>query len=148
MNSVLLKKRTRLSKRNEYMNKMLSFYSSMIDPEILKNKFVKNLMINSLNPEKNVEDKIILIKGLIAGVLKVLNIPDDKIESRLTTISKEDLFAIMKILIKFHKTTSHVDVLQQLGQYKIEGLDVSQISPGLAISVTDFLFKYIRLHGR
>lgn len=148
INSVLLKKRNRISKRNEHTTKMLAMYTNMINPEILKNKFVKNLLTNNFKPENNENDKLLLIKSLFAGVLKILNVADDKIDAKITTISKDDLLKIMKILIKFHKSTSHVNILQELGQLQIEGLDVSQISPGLAMLVTDFLAKHIKLHGR
>lgn len=148
INSVLLKKRVRNSKRNEHMSKALLKYSNMIDPDILKNKHVKNLITKNFNPETNENDKLLLIKSLVAGVLKILNVPDDKIDAKITTFSKEDLLKIMKILIRFHKTTSHVNILQELGQFQIEGLDVSQIFPGLAMNVTDFLAKHVRLHGR
>jgi hypothetical protein len=127
---------------------MLSKYSSMIDPEILKSKYVKNLVTKIFKPESSEDDKLLLIKSLIAGVLKVLNVPDDKIDGKITTISKKEALEIMKILIKFHKTTSHVNVLQELSKLKIDGLDVNQISPGLAMRVTDFLANFIRLQGR
>jgi len=127
---------------------MLSKYSSMIEPEILKSKYVKNLVTKIFKPESSKDDKLLLIKSLIAGVLKVLNVPDDKIDGKITTISMKDALEIMKILIKFHKTTSHVNVLQELAQFQIDGLDVNQISPGLAMRVTDFLANFIRLQGR
>lgn len=148
INSTLLKKTVRISKRTKHMAEMLSTYAAMINPEILKNKHVKNLMADNIKPQSNENDKLLLIKSLIAGVLKILNVPDDKIDAKITTISKEDLVKIMKILIRFHKTTSHVNILQELGQFQIEGLDVSKIYPGLAMNVTDFLAKHIRLHGR
>jgi len=148
LNSVLLNKRVRKSKRNEHMSKTLLKYSSMINPEVLNNKHVKNLLTKNFNPETNEDHKLLLIKSLIAGVLKVLNVPDDKIDAKINIISKEDLLKIMKILIRFHKSTSHVNILQELGQFQIEGLNVSQIFPGLAMNVTEFLAKHIRLHGR
>lgn len=148
INCVFLKKNYRISKRSEYMSRMLSKFSSMINHEILKNKYVKNLLAKNVRPATNDNDNLLLIKSLIAGVLKTLNVPDDKIDVNFSTLSKDDALKIMRILIKFHKTTSHVDVLKELGKFKIDGLDVSQISPGLAMNVTDYLAKFIRLQGR
>jgi len=126
----------------------LSMIAKMISPDILNDKFSKNLYSKNLQPDSKEEDKLLLTKSLIAGVLKILNVSDDKIEAKMNTISKDELLKIMKILIKFNKTTSHVDVLQKLGDYKIDGLDVQQISPGLAMNVTQYLQKHIILHGR
>jgi len=127
---------------------MLTTYASMINPEILKNKYVQNLFLNNVKPENNENDKLLLIKSLIAGVLKILQVPDEKIEAKITTISKEDCLRIMRILIKYHKTTSHLIVLQELKDFKIEGLDVGKIYPGMGMLVTDFLAKHIQLSGR
>ena len=148
INSVLLKKRKRISAKSENTNRLLAKYANMIDPVIKDDKYNKNLFTKDLKPDTNETDKILLTKSLIAGVLRMLNVPEDKIDERFTKITNDEIVKIMKILIKFLKNTSHVEVLKSISEFNFEGLDLNQISPGSIMGVIQYLQKHIMIHGR
>lgn len=148
INSVLLKKRKRISAKSENTNRLLSKYANMIDPVVKDDKYNKNLFTKDLKPDTKETDKTLLTKSLIAGVLRMLNVPEDKIDARFANITNEEIVKIMRILIKFLKNTSNVEVLKSISDFKFEGLDFNQIFPGSIMGVIQYLQKHIMIQGR
>jgi len=145
ISSILSKKKTKkINKRTHKRNTSKSLYLSKTN-QIVNNmlNYQKNLFNKNFYPNENEEDKYMLKKSLIAGVLKILNVPVEKIEAKLATITKHELHMIWKILIKFKRSFSDINVLKELGHFSIQGLDVNAINFYLAINVTHYLSSHI-----
>jgi len=143
ISSVFLKKRKRFSKTTKHLNNILAKFESMIDPSVVENKWVKNLLSKDLHPETNPNHRNLLTKSIIGGVLNILNVPEDKITAKLDKVTNEELIKMMRVLINFCKKNMDVENLKKLGEFNIEGLNVNDISPGLGRAALMFLQKYI-----
>lgn len=142
------KNKSKMNKKSRTLSQ-LKRLASMIDPNIVnENKYQKNLTNKKLEPEKNTNDAILLTQSLISRVLEFLGVPNENIEAKMKSVKPEELTAMMKIIIDFHKSTSQVDILKQLGKFNITGLDVNNIFPGIGQTITRYLEQHIIIGGR